>query len=792
MLAACGGGGGSSGLPPPTESLVLTAAPTTVASGGASMLTWSSANALSCTASGGWSGAKGTSGSQSTGALTATTTYTLTCTGTGGVSATATATVTTTPTTAPTVGLAANPAFVTTNGAATLTWTSTTATSCTASGGWSGTRGTSGSYGTGALTATTPYSLTCSGAGGTTSNTVTVTVFSGTMAPSNAAIAMTQVQQFIATIAGGGGATWSVDGIAGGSNTVGIVSATGLYTAVAGTAAGKHNVVATSIADPSQAAGAVVVVTDLPGVYTYHNDLARDGVNMREYALTPANVNTAGFGKLFSCTADGAIYGQPLWVAQQTVNGSPHNVVIVATQHDSLFAFDADASPCMKLWSASLIDMRHGAAPGEIPVPSGLLGSTFGDITPEVGVTGTPVIDAATNTLYVVSKSVDATKTIFYQRLHAIDVTTGAEKPGAPAVIAAMVPGTGDGGTSIAFSAQLNNQRAGLALINGSVYVAWGSHEDLGTFHGWIMGYTYNGFSFVQSSVFNVTPNGTQGGIWMSGSAIAADSNNKLYAISGNGTFDASTSGALTKDYGDTLMQLNGSLTVTQYFTPSDQAADFQGDVDFGSGGVVLADLPAGSSPQHLAISGDKNGSLYVLDRDFLRGFGSSNAVQVIPANPMNPYRIFATGAFWNNYFYIAGVGGPLEAYVLNASTAQFSMGSSSAASFGFPGGSPSVSAAGTQSGIVWILDTNKYCTTQSPGCGPAVLHAYDATNVATELWNSSVAPTGGDAAGNAVKFAVPTIANGKVYVGTRGNNTGGNSGSTSVSGELDVYGLKP
>ena len=668
-----------------------------------------------------------------------------------------------------------------------------------ASGGWNGALGTSGSQGTGTLSATTSYSLTCSGAGGTSSvSTATVTIANGsvTLSPKIAAIVLLQTQQFTATVPGGGAATWSVDGFAGGNSTVGTVSAGGLYTAVAGTAAGMHTVVATSVANTSESGSAVVAVTDLAGVYTYHNDLARDGANLHEYALTTANVNTTGFGKLFACAADGAIYGQPLWVPQLTVNGAPHNVVFVATQHDSLYAFDADASPCVTLWSVSLIDTSHGAAAGETTVPSGptgyLVGQGSGDITPEVGVTGTPVIDPATNTLYVVSKSVNSAPTTFYQRLHAIDPTSGSEKPGSPMTITGNYPGTADGGTTTAFSPQLNNQRCALSLVNGVVYIAWSSHEDTGTYHGWIMGYSYNGTKFTQSSVLNVTPNGQQGGIWMSGGAMAADSNNNLYAITGNGLFDAAIAGApYNNDYGDSLLQLSPSLTVSHYFTPSDQQNDAGGDNDFGAGGTtVLADLPAGSNPvtQHLIMGGGKDGGLYVLNRDSLGGLGDSNAVQLIPLNNS----IFATGAFWNNNFYIAGVNGALVHYALDITVPSFTLSPNhSAVNFQFPGGTPSVSAAGAQSGIVWILDTSPYCTPPAKaGCGPAILHAYDATNVATELWSSAMVGT--DAAGNAVKFTVPTVANGKVYVGTRGNNTGGDFGSTSISGELDVYGLIP
>ena len=350
--------------------------------------------------------------------------------------------------------------------------------------------------------------------------------------------------------------------------------------------------------------------------------------------------------------------------------------------------------------------------------------------------------------------------------------------------IAGTFPGTGDGTTTVTFNPQTQNQRCGLALVNGVVYLAWGSHEDLGPYYGWIMGYTYNG-SFAQSSVLNVTPNVGQGGIWMSGGAPAADSNNNLYAITGNGTFDATNASAPNNDYGDSLLQLTGALTVSQYFTPTNYPSDGINDNDFGSGGaVVLADLPAGSPITHLVLGGGKVDGLYVMNRDNLGLVGDVNAVQILPV-----LQIFATGAFWNNNFYVAGSGSPLYAYALNTLNAQFTLGSQSTLTYQFPGPTPSVSAAGPQSGIVWALDTSNYCTFQSTACLPAVLHAYDATSMATELWNSSM--VGADAAGNAVKFAVPTVANGRVYVGTRGNNTGGNLGSSSVPGELDVYGLK-
>ena len=612
-----------------------------------------------------------------------------------------------------------------------------------------------------------------------------------TLTPQIGAITQWQSQQFTPSISGG--ATWSVDGIAGGNATVGTITSNGLYTPGS---VGTHTIAATSLADPSQSSSATIAVTGLAGVYTYHNDLARDGANSQEYALTPSSVNTTSFGKLFSCTADGAIYAQPLWVAGVNIAGVTHNVVFVATEHDSLFAYDADASPCQTLWSVSLIDANHGGSSGETTVPSGttgnLVGGGDGDITPEVGVTGTPVIDPSSGTLYVVSKSVSANHSTFYQRLHAIDITTGDEMTGSPVTIAGAYPGTGDGGTTVDFNPRQENQRPGLALVNGVVYIAWASHEDTSPWYGWIIGYSYNGTAFSQTAALNVTPDTGEGGIWMGGGAPAVDAGNNLYVLTGNGVFDADNASAPNTDYGDSLLQMNSSLVITQYFTPSDQESDYSGDHDFGSGGTaVLADLPVGSTVQHLLMGGGKDGSLFVFNRDQLGGYSPTNssAVQQISLG----HGIFSTGAYWNQTFYIAPGGGQLLAYTLNPTAplgSLFTSAGTSPNTFGWPGGTPSVSAQGTSDGIVWTQDNGQYCTHQSKVCGPAVLHAYNAANVATELWNSGMVAS--DAAGNAVKFTVPTVANGKVYVSTRGNNTGGVYGSTTVSGELEIYGLKP
>ncbi len=603
------------------------------------------------------------------------------------------------------------------------------------------------------------------------------------VAPTIATLTTGSSQQFTATVSDGSPVTWAVDGITGGNGTVGSISQSGLYTT--GTAVGTHTIVATSVTDTTKSATAIAAVTDLAGVFTYHNNLSRDGTNTQEYALSPSNANIGHFGKLTSCTVDGTIASQPLWAANLVVQGVQRDVVFVTTQHDGLFAFDADAIPCLKLWSANLIDANHGGTTGETPVPSSLVGVGDGDVQPEIGVYGTPVIDPTAGVLYVVSKSVDPAHN-FYQRLHAIDLLTGTEKPGSPVLITGSYPGTGSGGTTVNFDPQHQNQHASLALVNGVVYIAWGSHEDSSPWYGWMIAYRYDGTSFTQNSIINVAPNTRQAGIWMGGGAPAADSSGKLYVITGNGNFDATGTTGPHNDYGDSLLQLTPSLTVSQWFTPSDQLTDSQNDLDFGSGGTaLLADLPAGNTITHALICGGKDHAVFVLNRDLLGGFGDTVAVQKFDFGAP----IFGTGSFWNNNLFLAGVNGPLRAYKLNTSTAHFSSSSSSTHSYGFPGSTPSVSSAGTQNGIVWTLDNGLYCTQQSKGCGPAVLYAHDANNVATELWDSNQDP--GDVAGNAVKFSVPTVANGKVYVGTRGNNTGGAVSSTSIPGELEIYGLK-
>jgi chitodextrinase len=650
------------------------------------------------------------------------------------------------------------------------------------------------------LTASTSYSYRvraddAAGNNSAYSNTATTTtqaVSSGnisvTISPKRGGLTLSQTMPFTATVTNdvaSAGVTWTASS---GSFTT---QSTSAATYVAPNSAGVVTVTATSVADGTQSATATIGVTDLASVSTYHNDLSRDGVNSQEYALTTANVATATFGKLFSCGADSAIYAQPLWAANLSIHGGTHNVVFAATVHNTVYAFDADANPCVTYWSKSLLGS------GETWVSSSDVGT--GDISPDVGIIGTPVIDPVSNTIYVITKSKTSGSnctpaTSCFQRLHALSLIDGSEKFGGPVNIssAISVAGTGDGssGGNVTFNTLRENQRPGLVLSNSVVYVAWASHGDNGPYHGWVIG--FNASTLAIAATFNANPNGSDAGIWMSGGAPAADSSGNLYFLTGNGTFDANSGGS---DYGDSTMKLStsGGLSVASYFTPADQQNLEGGDTDHGSGGAaILVDQPSTAPHQHLVIGGGKEGNFFLLDRDNLGGYGANfnpvdtNAVQKFSEGN----GIFSTAAFFNNALYIAGAGGPLKSFAFNTTTGQFNAAqtSQSPASFGFPGATPSVSASGTTNGIIWAMNNNAYCTQQSSSCGPAVLHAYDATNVATELWNSS--QSAGDAAGNAVKFTVPTIANGKVYLGTRGNDTG--NGGTTVPGEVDVYGLKP
>jgi hypothetical protein len=488
-------------------------------------------------------------------------------------------------------------------------------------------------------------------------------------------------------------------------------------------------------------------------VLTYHNDLARTGQNLAETTLTPANVNATDFGQLFTDAVDGPMYAQPLYKSNVAVPGQGTlNLVFAATEHDSVYAFNAD-SPGPAVWHDSFID----PAAGVTPVPDADLKSA--SIAPEVGITSTPVIDPTTNTLYVVAftKEVARTTTSYVQRLHALDLATGAEKFGGPVVIQATAPGSGQGGNGsvVSFDPIHENQRPGLLLDNGVVYIAWASFDDNTPYHGWVIG--YNAQTLQQVAVFNTTPDGGLGGIWQSGGAPAADAAGNIYVVTGNGTFDAGNTTAPNHDYGDTYLKLTPTatgLTVASSFTPFNQAVLDARDEDLGSAGPVL--LPDQPEAPPLLIGAGKEGKIYLLNRNALGGFDPS-ADHVVEELPQSITSAFDTPAYFNGQVYFGGVGDALKAFTLANGLLSSTPASQSSVVFGYPGTTPSISADGTANGIVWVIENGS----------PAVLRAYPAGNLATELYDSSQEGSR-DQLGKGVKFAAPTVVNGKVYVGTQ------------------------
>ena len=600
------------------------------------------------------------------------------------------------------------------------------------------------------------------------------TQISVAVTPAEFGITVSQSVTLTATVANdtsGKGVTWTVSGPSCSGSACGTLSAATStsvkYTAP--TTGGAYLVTATSVANVTKSATGTIGVTDLAGVYTYRNDGTRTSVNGHEFLLTPSNVNTSSFGKLFSCAVDESVYAQPLWVANLAIGGGTHNIVIVATQNDSVYAFDADngsGTTCTQYWKASLLTSAYGAGSGATPIPPADTGET-GDIPTEIGITSTPVIDPTTNYLYVVSNTKESGQ--YYQRLHRLVLATGAETTGAPAVLAANVTGSGDGssGNVLPYFPLHQNQRPGLALVNGIVYMASGSHGDISPWHGWILG--YNASTLALANAYCSTPNSDGGGIWMSGSAPVFDSSNNIYVISSNGTYDGKT------EFADSFLKLTttSGLTLADWFTPDDQANMGANNIDLGQGGAVtLMDAVAGPYP-HLMIGGGKGGILYLVNRDNMGHYNSGSNVPPAVQTWSLGNMIASSGTFWQNTFYIGAANSSLQAYVFNTTTGLFttSPSSQSNASVAFPGLTPVISAAGTANAIIWAVDSSK-SGTNGAATGPAVLYAFDPNNLVNEFWDSTLAASNRDQAGNAVKFVVPTVANGKVYVGGVGNLT--------------------
>lgn len=495
-------------------------------------------------------------------------------------------------------------------------------------------------------------------------------------------------------------------------------------------------------------------------VLTYHNDAARTGQNTNETVLTLANVNSNRFGKLFTCAVDGYVLAQPLVLANVAIPGQgTHDVLFVATEHDSVYAFDAhsnEGSNAAPLWQVSFINPAAGIT--TVPYSDYWCGGP----TAELGITSTPVVDPASGTLYVEASTKETAGggANYVHRLHALDVTTGAEKFSGPVSLQATVTGWGDGfegDGQLNFDGMQHLQRPGLLLLNGLVHLAFASHCDINPYHGWLL--AYDAQTLAQAGVFNTTPNGSQGGVWQSGGGPAADAAGNVYVETGNGTFDPANG-----NYGDSFLRLatTNGLTLLDYFTPFNQQALSDSDVDLGSGGpVVLPDAAGNSLHPHLLVGAGKEGTIYLLDRDNLGQFNPLTD-QVVDELFGAIGQCFCTPAYFNHTLYYGGVDDVLKAFQLAYGVLTPTPASQSLTVFGYPGATPSVSANGTSDAIVWAIEADAYANN-----GPAILHAYSATNLAQELYNSSQAGIR-DNPGAAVEPCVPTVANGKVYVGAQ------------------------
>jgi outer membrane protein assembly factor BamB len=552
---------------------------------------------------------------------------------------------------------------------------------------------------------------------------------------------------------GGGGDSGSggTSGAASSGGASGASGAAGAGTATGGSGAGSSGATGSGSGSAGMSSdGTAMAITH--DVLTYHNDIGRTGQNLNETILTPANVNATTFGKVGFFAADGKVDAQPLFVESLAIAGGTHNVLYVVTEHDSVYALDADSGT--QLWQVSTL--------GKNETPSDDLGC--GQITKEIGITSTPVIDrsrGAHGTIYLVAMSKDASGG-YHQRVHALDLASGAELLNGPTEVAATYPGNGANSSNghVVFAPAAYAERAGLLLLGGVIYTTWTSHCDLGAYTGWIMAYSAD--TLQQTSVLNLTPNGSGGAIWMSGAGPASDGTS-IYLMGGNGTFDTtlnSNSFPAQGNFGNSFVKLGttGGLAVADYFAMSNTVQESNADEDLGSGGaLVLPDLTdANGVVRHLTLGTGKDDIIYVLNRDSMGKFNaaSNNIYQEIQETMHGGE--FGMPAYFNGRVYFGSVGDNLKAFTVTnallstAPTAQTSM------TFAYPGTTPSISANGSANGIVWAAENG---TT-------AALHAFDPANLAVELYNSNQMGTR-DQFGAGNKFITPMIANGKVYVGT-------------------------
>jgi hypothetical protein len=486
-------------------------------------------------------------------------------------------------------------------------------------------------------------------------------------------------------------------------------------------------------------------------VLTFHNDNARTGQNLNETLLTPANVNFNTFGLIGTMPVDGLVDGQPLYVSQLNLSGGTHNVVYVVTENDSVYAFDADNFT--QLWKVSVI--------GANETTSDARGCY--QVQPQIGITSTPVIDLSQGShgvIYLVAMTKDADGN-YYQRLHALDITTGSEISGSPTTIQATFK---RGSTTVTFTPGQYKERSALLLLNGVIYTTWASHCDYGPYQGWVIAYDEK--TLQQSSVLNITPNGNDGAIWMAGDGPAADSAGNVYFLAANGTFDDTldaTGFPVNGDYGNAFLKLTTtatSTTVTDYFTMYNTDSESNMDQDLGSGGaILLPDLTdAQSNVWHLAVGAGKDQNIYVVNRDMLGKFNTNNdsgIYQEIDGGLGGG--LFAAPAYFNNTVYLGGIEDDLRAFAITNAKLATTTTSQTLESFSYPGTSPSISANGTSNAILWAVENHGNF---------GVVHAYDPADLTTEYYNSLQAPNNRDIF-NDNKYVTPMIANGRVYVGT-------------------------
>ncbi|HXR78614.1 MAG TPA: hypothetical protein VN737_21730 [Bryobacteraceae bacterium] len=492
-------------------------------------------------------------------------------------------------------------------------------------------------------------------------------------------------------------------------------------------------------------------------VLTYHNDNSRTGQNLTESRLTLQNVNSTSFGRLFTLSVDGKVDAQPLYVSGLVMaNLGVRNVVFVATEHDSVYAFDADAGA--KLWSVSMLGSGETTSDNR----------NCDQVVPEIGVTATPVIDLKAGphgTIYVVAMSKDAAGS-YHQRLHALDIATGAEQFGGPVEIQASLPGNGDEGANgtLVFDPGQHKERAALLLLNGIVYTSWSSHCDIQPYTGWTIG--YDELTLQQTKVFNFAPNGSDAAVWSSGAGPAADSNGNIFFQLANGSFETNLNAQgfpSLGDYGNAFIKLasgNGPLQVLDYWTMFNTLSESNQDEDLGSGGVLL--LPdvtdQTGAVRHLGVGAGKDANIYVFDRDNMGKFNpNDNSSLYQEISGVLSGGEFGMPAWFNGTLYFGAVGDSIRAFSVTNARLSSTSTSNTLNVFGYPGATPSISANGASNAIVWAAENSD----------PAVLHAYDAADLGRELYNSNQAPGGRDQFGPGNKFITPTIADGKVFVGT-------------------------